>query len=62
MSKKSIFLALYIIFLIMTITGVYLVLSGKVDNAGYSIIPMLFGLIFVNLYHKVKKDDDSNVQ
>ena len=58
MRKKTIFLALYIIFLVLTMIGVYMVLSKKVDNAGYSCIPMLFGLIFASLYHKAKKDDD----
>lgn len=58
MSKKTIFLALYIVFLILTFIGVFLVLSRKVDNAGYSVIPMLFGLIFVSLYHKAKKDEN----
>ena len=58
MRKKTIFLVLYIIFLVLTMIGVYLVLSRKVDNAGYSVIPMLFGLIFASLYHKAKKDDD----
>ena len=56
--KKTIFLVLYIIFLFLTMIGVYLVLSKKVDNTGYSVIPMLFGLIFARLYHKAGKDDD----
>lgn len=58
MSKKTIFLALYIVFLILTFIGVFLVLSRKVDNARYSVIPMLFGLIFASLYHKAKKDEN----
>lgn len=56
MSKKTIFLALYIVFLILTIIGVFLVLLRKVDNAGYSVVPMAFGMIFSSLYMKVKKD------
>ena len=56
--KKTIFLVLYIIFLFLTMIGVYLVLSKKVDNTGYSVIPMLFGIIFASLYHKAKKDDN----
>ena len=58
MRKKTIFMILYIIFLVLTMIGVYLVLARKVDNAGYSVIPMLFGLIFASLYHKTRKDDD----
>ena len=54
-SKKTIFLVLYIIFFVLTIIGVFLVLSRKVDNAGYSIIPMIFGLIFASLYQKAKR-------
>ncbi|MFR4352312.1 MAG: hypothetical protein ACLT3H_11665 [Roseburia sp.] len=56
MSKKTIFLALYIVFLILTIIGVFLVLLRKVDNAGYSVVPMAFGMMFSSLYMKVKKD------
>ena len=58
MRKKTIFLVMYIIFLFLTMIGVYLVLSRKVDNAGYSVIPILFGLIFAGLYHKDQKDAD----
>jgi len=45
-NKRNIFLALSIVFLILTIIGAILVFTKKVDNAGYAVIPMLWSLIF----------------
>lgn len=45
-NKRNIFLALSIIFLILTIIGAILVFTKRVDNAGYAVIPMLWSLIF----------------
>ena len=44
--KRNIFLALQIIFLILTFVGAILVFMKKVDNAGYAVIPMWWSLIF----------------
>ena len=44
--KRNIFFTLQIIFLILTIVGAILVFMKKVDNAGYTVIPMLWSLIF----------------
>ncbi len=44
--KRNIFLALQIIFLILTLIGATLVIMKKLDNAGYAVIPMLWSLIF----------------
>jgi len=40
--KRNIFLTLQIIFLILTFIGAILVIMKKVDNAGYSVVPMLW--------------------
>ena len=44
--KVKIFLILSLVFAILTLIGGYLVVTHKLDNAGYSVIPMLFTLIF----------------
>ena len=48
-------LILSIIFAILTFIGGYMVITYKVDNAGYSVIPMLFTLVFSILYKNSKK-------
>lgn len=53
--KKNIYLALYVIFaLIVFISGV-MVWIGKLNNAGLSIISMVFALVFANLYNSEKR-------
>lgn len=58
--KMKVFLSLYIIFFILTIIGAILSITNKVDNAGYAIIPMLFGLFFAMLYRNSKKAIEEN--
>lgn len=58
--KMKVFLILYIIFLILTFLGAILVILHKVSNAGYAVIPMLFGIIFATLYRNSKKSIDEN--
>ena len=53
--KVKIFLILSLVFAILTLIGGYLVITHKLDNAGYSVIPMLFTLIFSTLYKNSKK-------
>ena len=48
--KVKIFLSLSLVFAILTLIGGYLVITHKLDNAGYSVIPMLFTLTFSILY------------
>ena len=52
------FLILIILFAILNLIGGYLVVTHKLDNAGYSVIPMLFTLIFSILYRNSKKDKE----
>ena len=52
---SKIFSILSLVFAILTLVGGYLVITHKLDNAGYSVIPMLFTLIFSTLYKNSKK-------
>ena len=54
--KEIIFLSLTLIFVILTFIGGYMVIIHKLDNAGYSVIPMLFVIIFSMFYINSKKD------
>ena len=44
--KVKIFLILSFVFATLTLISGYLVITHKLDNAGYSVIPMLFTLTF----------------
>lgn len=57
--KTKIFLILSLIFAILTFVGGYLVITHKLDNAGYSVIPMLFTLIFSMLYRNSKREENN---
>lgn len=57
--KAKIFLILSLIFAILTFVGGYLVITHKLDNAGYSVIPMLFTLIFSMLYRNSKREENN---
>ncbi len=56
--KVKVFLILSLIFAILTLIGGYMVITHKLDNAGYSIIPMLFTITFSVLYRNSKKDKE----
>ncbi len=56
--KVKIFLILSLIFAILTLVGGYLVITHKLDNVGYSVVPMLFTLTFSILYRNSKKDKE----
>ena len=58
--KRNIFLALQIIFLILTFIGATLVIMKKLDNAGYAIIPMLWSLIFGGFMRESQKKIKDN--
>lgn len=60
--KKKIFFILYLIFFILTIIGAILCITHKVNNAGYTVIPMLIGLIFSALYRNSKKAIEENTK
>lgn len=54
--KIKVFLIFSFIFATLTLVGGYMVITHKVDNAGYSVIPMLFTVTFCVLYRNSKKD------
>ncbi len=58
--KMKVFLTLYIIFAILTFIGAAMVITHKLDSAGYAVIPMLFGVIFSMLYRNSKKAIEEN--
>lgn len=58
--KTKIFLILSLIFAILTFVGGYMVITHKLDNAGYSVIPMLFTLIFSNLCINSKREEEKD--
>ncbi len=57
--KTRILLILSLIFAVLTFVGGYMVITHKVDNAGYSVVPMLFTLIF-SLFYRNSKQDEKN--
>lgn len=60
--KMRVFLALYIIFVILTFIGGFMVITKRLDNAGYAVIPMLLALIFSVLCRNSKKAIEENKQ
>ena len=57
--KTKVFLVVSLILAILTFIGGYLVITHKLDNAGYSVIPMLFTLIFSMLYRNSKREENN---
>ena len=53
--KSKIFLILSLIFTILTLFGSYMVITHKLDNAGYAVIPMVFAVAFMVLYRNSKR-------
>jgi uncharacterized membrane protein YhaH (DUF805 family) len=60
--KMKIFLILYIVFAILVFIGAFMVITKRVNNAGYSVIPMLFAIVFGILYRNSKKAIEENKQ
>lgn len=52
----TIFLILQVLFVIVTFAGLVLLLANQVDNAGLSIVGMVFSLMFGNLYRSSKEE------
>ena len=53
--KKNIYLALYVVFALVVLVSGIMVWIGKLDNAGLSLIGMVFALVFSNLYNAEKR-------
>lgn len=60
--KKNIFFGLCIVFCILTFIGAFLCITERVDNAGYTSIPMLIELVFNSLYRNSKKIIEENTK
>jgi uncharacterized membrane protein YhaH (DUF805 family) len=60
--KMKIFLILYIVFAILVFIGAFMVITKRVNNAGYSVIPMLFAIVFGMFYRNGKKAIGENKQ
>lgn len=57
--KKFLFV-LSILFTVLTFLGtVYVLLSKGQVSAGYAAVPMLWAVLFITIYNKVKKDLES---
>lgn len=54
-TKSKIYLILQILFAILTFVGFILLLIEKINNAGMSIVCMVFSLMFGNFYRDSKK-------
>lgn len=56
---KKIFAVLSIVFTGLTFLGAaYVLYTGGKADAGFAVIPMLFGLVFLKLFIKQKRDED----
>lgn len=60
--KMKIFLILYIVFAILGLIGAFMVITKKLNNAGYVVIPMLFAIISSMFYRNSKKAINENKQ
>lgn len=56
--KVKIFLTLSLVFAILTLIAGYMVITHQLDNAGYSVIPMLCTITFSVLYRNSQKDKE----
>lgn len=55
---KKLLLQLSIVFMALTFAGAWHVLSTQGQaNAGYALIPMVFALVFIQLYRKKDRED-----
>ncbi len=53
MTIKTVFLLIGVLFSILTLAGMtYVLLSGGTKSAGYAVIPMIFAVIFLQLWRK----------
>lgn len=54
---KKVLLVFSILFIILTFAGAaYVLLNKGQGSAGYSVVPMLWAVLFTTTYNKVKKD------
>lgn len=58
--KIKIFLILYIVFAVLGFIGAFMVITKRLNNVGYVVIPMLFAIVFSMLYRNSKKAIEEN--
>ena len=58
--KMKIFLILYIVFAILGFIGAFMVITKRLNNAGYVVIPMLFAVVCSMFYGNIKKEIKNN--
>ncbi len=58
--KIKIFLILYIVFAIFAITGAFMVITKRLNNVGYIVIPMLFAIVSSMFYRNSKRAIEEN--
>ena len=58
--KMKIFLILYIVFAILGFIGAFMVITKRLNNVGYVVIPMLFAVICSMFYRNTKNEIEKN--
>ena len=58
--KMKIFLILYIAFAILGFIGTFMVITKRLNSAGYIVIPMLFAIVSSMFYRNSKKSIEEN--
>jgi hypothetical protein len=56
MKKSKLYLIISIILTIITLVNVCLVVTHKLNNAGFTIVPMVFAIGFIVSYKNSKND------
>lgn len=60
--KMKVFLILYIVFAILGFIGAFMVITKRLNNVGYVVIPMLFAIVSSIFYRNSKKAIEENKQ
>lgn len=60
--KMKIFIVLYILFAVLSFIGAFMVITKRLNNVGYVVIPMLFATISSMFYRNSKKTLEENKQ
>lgn len=55
--KAKIYFILLVIFTVLTFAGaIYVISNDGEPNAGYAVVPMMFGLVFGGLFHQARNE------
>jgi hypothetical protein len=62
MNKTVLFFLIGTLFAMITLAGTtYVLLSGGTKSAGYAVIPMIFAIVFLQLWRKSKNQSSHEV-